>query len=136
MAALVATERHLWLNLSGVGDRDRAFLLDAPISSSGLFGDAVDTVVERFQETKRQSAALKQLIPRRRPKSRGSAARGQSHEAAASSSHMQQQRESVASRAPPKKAWSQRQHPQPKSSLPKTDLRTVIQARKASSKRS
>ncbi|XP_077061833.1 uncharacterized protein LOC143714498 [Siphateles boraxobius] len=40
MAALVATERHLWLNLSGTGEKDRAFLLDAPISSSGLFCDA------------------------------------------------------------------------------------------------
>ncbi|CAM4608253.1 unnamed protein product [Leuciscus chuanchicus] len=136
MAALVATERHLWLNLSGIGEREKTFLLDAPISSSGLFGDAVNTVVDRFQETKRQSAALKHLIPRRRSKSHGSAARGQSQEAAASSSHMQQQKESVASRAPPRKVWVQGQHSQPKSSGPRTDLRTVIQARKASAKRS
>lgn len=28
MAALVATERQLWLNLSGIKERERAFLLD------------------------------------------------------------------------------------------------------------
>lgn len=39
MAAMVSTERHLWLNLTGIKDKDRAFLLDAPISPSGLFGD-------------------------------------------------------------------------------------------------
>ncbi|CAM4341551.1 unnamed protein product [Leuciscus chuanchicus] len=135
MAALVATERHLWLNLSGIGDKDRACLLDAPVSPSGLFGDGVNQVVERFQEAKRQSAAFKELIPRRRSRSRGSAARGQSHEAAASSSHLLRQKESVASRAPPQGAWRQKQHPQSRSSKPKTDLRTVIQAKKASAKR-
>ena len=135
MAALVATERHLWLNLSGIGDKDRACLLDAPVSPSGLFGDGVNNVVERFQEAKRQSAAFKEFIPRRRPRSRGSAARGQSHEAAASSSYLLKQKGSVASRAPPQGAWRQRQHSQPKPSKSKTDLRTVIQAKKASAKR-
>lgn len=43
MAALVAMERHLWLNLLGIGEKDRAFLIDAP--PSGLFGDAVNTVI-------------------------------------------------------------------------------------------
>ncbi len=47
MAALVAAERHLWLTLSDIKDRDRVFLLDAPLSPSGLFGDAVDSVVDR-----------------------------------------------------------------------------------------
>ncbi len=44
MAAMVSTERHLWLNLTGIKDKDCAFLLDAPISPSGIFGDAVNTV--------------------------------------------------------------------------------------------
>ncbi|ROI84191.1 hypothetical protein DPX16_19963 [Anabarilius grahami] len=39
MAAMVSTERHLWLNLTGIKDKDRVFLLDAPVSPSGLFGD-------------------------------------------------------------------------------------------------
>ncbi len=32
MAALVVAERHLWLTLSDIKDRDRVFLLDAPLS--------------------------------------------------------------------------------------------------------
>ncbi len=51
MAALVATERHLWLNLRNIKGKDKNFLMDAPLSSSGLFGDAVNSVVERFQES-------------------------------------------------------------------------------------
>ncbi|XDV16376.1 hypothetical protein PO909_016121 [Leuciscus waleckii] len=37
----------LWLNLSGIKEKDRAFLLEAPISPSGLFGDSVNIVVDR-----------------------------------------------------------------------------------------
>ncbi len=63
MAAPVVTERHLWLNLSQIKDKDRAFLLNAPISPSGLFGGAVNSVVDRFLETKKQ-AAVQQYLPR------------------------------------------------------------------------
>lgn len=45
MAGAVAVERHLWLNLTEIRDKDKVFLLDAPISQSGLFGEAVNTVV-------------------------------------------------------------------------------------------
>ncbi len=51
MAALLATERHLCLNLSNIKGKDKIFLMDAPISPSGLFGGAVNSVVERFQES-------------------------------------------------------------------------------------
>ncbi len=43
MAALVAVERHLWLTLSDMKEKDRIFLMDAPLVPSGLFGDAVDS---------------------------------------------------------------------------------------------
>lgn len=46
VAAVVATERHL--NLSGIREKEKTFLLDTPVSPSGLFGDAVSTVVDRF----------------------------------------------------------------------------------------
>ncbi|KAI2645370.1 putative hydrolase M10 [Labeo rohita] len=36
MAAVVSTERHLWLNLTGIKERDQAFLLDAPVSPAYL----------------------------------------------------------------------------------------------------
>ncbi len=65
MAALVATQWHLWLNLSQISEKDRVFLLDAPISPSGLFGNAEDKVVDRFQEAKKQTAAFQLFFPRR-----------------------------------------------------------------------
>ncbi|KAG1925197.1 hypothetical protein F2P79_025690, partial [Pimephales promelas] len=58
MAALVATERHLWLNLSEIKEKDRSVLLDAPMSPSSLFGDAINCVIDQFQETKKKSAAV------------------------------------------------------------------------------
>ncbi|KAL1276542.1 hypothetical protein QQF64_036165, partial [Cirrhinus molitorella] len=97
MAALVATERHLWLNLSDMDDKDRFFLLDAPLSPSGLFGDAVNSVVERFQEARKQAAAFQRFLPRRQVP--GAAEREQPQ--AYSSSYRQQQKESVATRTPP-----------------------------------
>ncbi|ROL54738.1 hypothetical protein DPX16_3891 [Anabarilius grahami] len=65
MAALVAMERHLWLNLSDIKERDKNVLMDAPLSPVGLFGDAVSSVVDRFQETRKQSAAFQRFLPRR-----------------------------------------------------------------------
>lgn len=34
------------LTLSDIKEKDRVFLLDDPLASSGLFGNAVDTVVD------------------------------------------------------------------------------------------
>ncbi len=65
MAALVAAERHLWLNLTEIREREKVFLLDAPISQCGLFGEAISAVVDKFRSAKTQSAALKQFMPRR-----------------------------------------------------------------------
>ncbi len=74
MAAMVAAERHLWLTLSDMKNKDRVCLLDAPLSSSGLFGDAVNSVVDRFQEVSKQAAAFRRFLPRR---SRAQGAAGQ-----------------------------------------------------------
>ncbi len=65
MAGSVAAEHHLWLNLTEIREKEKVFLLDAPISQSGLFGEAVSSVVEKFRSAKTQSAALKQFMPRR-----------------------------------------------------------------------
>ncbi len=65
MAASVAAERHLWLNLTEIREKEKVFLMDAPISQSGLFGEAVNAVVDKFRSAKTQSAALKQFMPRR-----------------------------------------------------------------------
>ncbi len=65
MAGSVSAERHLWLNLTEIREKEKVFLLDAPISQSGLFWEAVSSVVEKFRSAKTQSAALKQFMPRR-----------------------------------------------------------------------
>ncbi len=52
MAGSVAAERHLWLNLTEISEKEEVFLLDAPISQSGLFGEAVSSVVEKFRSAK------------------------------------------------------------------------------------
>ncbi|XDV19881.1 hypothetical protein PO909_025279 [Leuciscus waleckii] len=65
MAALVATERHLWLDLSDIKDKEKYVILDAPVSTQGLFGDAVNSAVAKSQEASKQAAALQKLLPRR-----------------------------------------------------------------------
>ncbi|KAI2646518.1 Transposon Ty3-G Gag-Pol polyprotein [Labeo rohita] len=126
MASLVAAERHLWLTLSDMKEKDRVFLLDAPLSPSGLFGDAVNAVVDRYQEARKQAAAFQRFLPRRRP----------THEAAeleqprprTSSSHRETQKQSVATRTPPHRGRVRRRS---RSGAPRTkpDLRVVLQSR-------
>lgn len=50
MAGMVIPERNLWLNITRNKDRDRVFLLDAPVLPLGLLGDSVNAVVSRFWE--------------------------------------------------------------------------------------
>ncbi|KAL0200147.1 hypothetical protein M9458_003334, partial [Cirrhinus mrigala] len=63
MAAMVAAERHLWQTLSAMKEKDCVFLLDAPLKPSGLFGDAVDSVISRYQEARKQAAAFQRFLP-------------------------------------------------------------------------
>ncbi len=65
MAAMVVTERHLWVNLEYIGKKEKGFLLNAPVSSSELFGTSVEMVVKKFREAKACLAAFKSFIPRR-----------------------------------------------------------------------
>ncbi len=65
MVVSVAAECHLLLNLTEICEKEKVFLMDAPISQSGLFGEAVSAVVDKFRSAKTQSAALKQFMPRR-----------------------------------------------------------------------
>ncbi len=98
MAALVAAERHLWLTLSDMKKKDRVFLMDAPLVPSGLFGDAVDSVVDRYQEACKQAAAFQRFLPRRSI-AIGASGREQP-QPCTSSSYREIQRQSVGSRAP------------------------------------
>ncbi|KAL0195685.1 hypothetical protein M9458_009257, partial [Cirrhinus mrigala] len=91
MAAMVVTERHLWVNLADLGRKEKGFLLDAPVSPSELFGTSVKTVIEKFKEAKMRSAAFKAFIPRR-SRSKPEHQRGPGPQA---------QKASVVARAPP-----------------------------------
>ncbi|KAI2667130.1 Transposon Ty3-G Gag-Pol polyprotein [Labeo rohita] len=99
MAALVAAERHLWLTLSDMKEKDRVFLLDAPLSPSGLFGDSVNSVVDRYQEARKQAAAFQRFLPLRHP-AREAAGREQPRPST-SSSYRDAQKQSVATCTPP-----------------------------------
>ncbi len=55
MAGSVAAEHHLWLNLTEIREKEKVFLLNAPISQTGLFGEAVSSVVEKFRTAKSQA---------------------------------------------------------------------------------
>ena len=130
MAALVATERHLWLNLSAIKDKDKFVLLDAPLSPSGLFGDAVKSVVDKFQEAARQQVAFSKVLPRHPSREPNSQTR------AHSSSYRASQKESVASRLPPPNKGRSGQHSRAQPSGKRMDLRNILNAKKAASKRS
>ncbi|CAM4622583.1 unnamed protein product [Leuciscus chuanchicus] len=123
MAALVATERHLWLNLSDIKDKEKHVLLDAPVSTQGLFGDAVNSAVAKSQEASKQAAALQKLLPRR--SFYEAAEREQPHSSKKSAEHRATQKQSVSSRAPPQKSRGHGGRSQTQqSSRGKTDLRT------------
>ncbi len=95
--------------------------LDAPLAPSGLFGDAVDSVVDRYQEARKQAATFQWFLPRRSI-ALGAAGREQP-QPCTSSSYREIQRQSVASRAPPQR---DRGRQRPKKSRPsgtKPDLR-------------
>ncbi len=131
MAALVVPEQDLWLNLSQIKDKNRAFLLKTPISPSGLFGGAVISVVDRFLEMKKQAAAFQQYLPCR---SQTGADRRSQPQPCTSSSYREVQKRSVATHAPPQNQEGGRR-PRPMS-REVTDLRTVIFNKRASAKRS
>ncbi len=127
MAAMVVTERHLWVNLADLEKKEKGFLLDTPISPSQLFGASVETVVEKFREARARSAAFKTFIPRRsRSEPEQSGGPGPSW----SEDQRRAQKASVATRAPPPPAgrgrgryWSKKDKRQ--------DLREVIQTKRS-----
>lgn len=121
--SLVAMERHLWLNLTGIKEKEKNFLMDASLSLAGLLSDTVNTVTERFQEAKKAGGSFPKIAGQEQP------------QPSASSSPRAQQKKSVVSRAPSQKNWETPQHSQVKPSKRKTDLRTVTVSRNALSKK-
>ncbi len=126
MAAMVVTERHLWVNLADIGKKEKGFLLDAPVSPSELFGTSVETVVEKFREAKARSAAFKSFIPRR---SRSEPEQRRGPGPSLSGDQRWAQKASVAARAPPLPAGRGRGWRGSKRG--RQDLREVIQTRRS-----
>ncbi len=98
MAAMVVTERHLWVNLADLEKKDKGFLLNAPISPSEFFGTSIETEVEKFKEARARSAAFETFIPRR---SRSEPEQSRGPGPAWSEVRIRAQKASVATRAPP-----------------------------------
>ncbi|KAA0706286.1 hypothetical protein E1301_Tti022455 [Triplophysa tibetana] len=59
MGLMVGLHRHLWLTHTDLKKANKRALLNPPLSPSGLFGWAVDAVIQRFTED------LKRLRPMR-----------------------------------------------------------------------
>src|SRR4029434_2377729 len=64
MGTAVATQRSLWLSLAKLSDREKALLLDAPVSVQGVFGEAVDTMAARFEEQQKSKEVFQHWMPR------------------------------------------------------------------------
>ncbi|KAL1277248.1 hypothetical protein QQF64_023921 [Cirrhinus molitorella] len=45
-------------------DTDKVGFLNAPISQTGLFGDAVENFAQQFSAAQKQSEAIKHILPR------------------------------------------------------------------------
>lgn len=121
MAAMVS-------NLTGIKDKDCAFLLDAPVSPSGLFGDAVNTVATRFREAKRYEEAFVRFLPRRAQESGPSSTQSQPGPVLLK---REAQKESVANRAPPRRDWGAACRAS-QSASKSPDLRSIISTKKKS----
>lgn len=61
----MAMERHFWVKLADIGNKEINFLLDALVSESEIFGTSVGTVDGKFREVKAWSAGFRTYIPRR-----------------------------------------------------------------------
>ncbi|ROL46046.1 hypothetical protein DPX16_3687 [Anabarilius grahami] len=95
---MVTMERHLWLNLADIGEKEKGFLLDTLVSPAELFCTSVEAVMGKFREVRVRSAAFRTCIPlRSEPGPRQTGGPGPSRAEA----QRQGQLSSVASRAPP-----------------------------------
>lgn len=129
--AMVAMERHLWLNLVDIGSKENNLFLDAPFSSSVLFGTSVEALVEKFRDARAQSADFKRYIPHR---SRSSPKTFEGAGPSRSEDRRQDQKSSVATCAPPPSR--SRAHRRRDTKESRGDLQKVIEKRRTDSRHS
>ncbi len=65
MSTMVVQERHFWLCLADMKEADKARFLNAPVSQTGLFGDAVENFAQQFSAAQKQTEAIRHILPRR-----------------------------------------------------------------------
>ncbi len=65
MSTMVVQERHLWLCLADMKETDKARFLNAPVSQTGLFGDAVENFALQFSAAQKQTEAIRHILLRR-----------------------------------------------------------------------
>lgn len=63
-STVVLAQRHLWLTLYDIPDRERAVYLDEPVSAAGLFRHLVEAIQTGFDLRKKQTEALHDIIAR------------------------------------------------------------------------
>ncbi|KAJ8015948.1 hypothetical protein DPEC_G00002000 [Dallia pectoralis] len=63
MATAVVAQRHLWLSLSSLKECQKAPLLNAPVSTTGLFGEAVETATLAFKKVEEDRMLLSRHLP-------------------------------------------------------------------------
>ncbi len=67
MSMLVVQQRHLWLCLTDMKEQEKVQFLNAPVSQTGLFGDAVESCAQQFSAAQKQTEAIKHIMRRRKP---------------------------------------------------------------------
>ncbi len=65
MGFMVVQQRHLGLTLADLKDSDRKVLLNAPITPSSLFGDAMESIIEWLIEAQKRAKAMSHVMLRR-----------------------------------------------------------------------
>ncbi len=65
--ALVVQERCLWLCLADMKEQEKVQFLNAPVSQTGLFGDADESFAQQFSAAQKQTEAIKHIMRRRKP---------------------------------------------------------------------
>lgn len=61
---LQATKVNLWLNLVDMRETNKHKVLNSPISQAGHFGDTFENFAQQFSAVKKQTEAIKQILPR------------------------------------------------------------------------
>ncbi len=67
MSTLVVQERHLWLCLTDMKEQEKVQFLNAPVSQTGLFGNAVESCAQQFSAAQKQTEAIKHIMRQREP---------------------------------------------------------------------